>query len=414
MAQINNTAVKTAIILDTRRAKANNTYPVKLRLTFERKQKYYPTNIDLTIKEFERLHETGVRFNDKEKALKLKIASFETKAIHIVENLSIFTWDGFEKRYSANKLAKGVISAAYDETIANFKAKGQIGTAVSYDCAKNSLDKFIPNAKFLDITKDVLDNYESWMLSNGKSATTISIYLRTLRTLFNKAISDGDLNKEYYPFGKNRYEIPTGKNTKKALTLKEIALIYNYKPTSGTTADKAKDFWVFMYLCNGINIKDMCLLKYGNIDGDILKFVRAKTARTKKEVEEIRVVISDKVKSIIEKWGNKKKDANTYIFPIIKKGATPTRERQLIQQLTQVINSHMKTIAETLGIANDVTSYSARHSFATVLQRSGVSTSFISEALGHSSEQTTRNYLAGFEDGQKREAIKALTAFDID
>ena len=71
----------------------------------------------------------------------------------------------------------------------------------------------------------------------------------------------------------------------------------------------------------------------------------------------------------------------------------------------------MKIIAKNLSITNDVTTYAARHSFATVLQRSGVGTEFISEALGHSNVKTTQNYLAGFEDESKREIIKALTAF---
>lgn len=107
----------------------------------------------------------------------------------------------------------------------------------------------------------------------------------------------------------------------------------------------------------------------------------------------------------------KSEDKKDFIFPVLTKGLIPERERQLIQQLTQVINSHMKSIAEILEIKNDVTTYAARHSFATVLQPSGVSTAFISEALGHSSVKTTQSYLAGFEDESKRETIKALTAF---
>lgn len=76
-----------------------------------------------------------------------------------------------------------------------------------------------------------------------------------------------------------------------------------------------------------------------------------------------------------------------------------------------VINEHMKGVAEKLGIGSDLTTYAARHSFATILQRSGVSAEFISEALGHSNVRTTQNYLAGFEDESKREVVKALTAF---
>ena len=103
--------------------------------------------------------------------------------------------------------------------------------------------------------------------------------------------------------------------------------------------------------------------------------------------------------------------SDTYIFPVLSPNLAPERERQLIQQLTHVINDNMKTVVKAIGIENDVTTYAARHSFATILQRSGASTEFISEALGHSNVRTTQNYLAGFEDEAKKETVKALIAF---
>lgn len=86
---------------------------------------------------------------------------------------------------------------------------------------------------------------------------------------------------------------------------------------------------------------------------------------------------------------------------------------QLIQQIIQVVNSHMKKIAANFGITSKTTTYAAPHSFETVLQRSGVSTSFISEASCRVNVITTQNYLAGFEDESKRETDKALLAFKI-
>jgi integrase/recombinase XerD len=249
------------------------------------------------------------------------------------------------------------------------------------------------------------------MLEKKNSVTTVGIYLRSLRTLINKAISEGLLNKDHYPFGKRKYEIPTGNNIKKALTLKDIAAIYYYKPVPGTTAEMAKDYWFFMYLCNGINVKDLCLLRYENLKEKIIEFQRAKTVRTKRRVEPIRVTVTEDLEDIIKKWGNPVKDGSTFIFHVLTKGLSPERERQLIQQLTGVINDHMKAIAAAVGIENDVTTYAARHSFATILQRSGVSTEFISEALGHTNVKTTQSYLAGFEDESKKEMVKVLTAF---
>ena len=403
--------VKTATILDTRRVKNNLAYPVKLRITFERKQRYYSTPYDLTEKEFERVM-FSKRLSEDEKTLKKRITAFENKAIDTIAALPLFTWQIFEKHYLTNRGAKDSIQHAFTEYANELRETARIGTAVSYECAQNSINKFTAGAKYADITPDFLRKYEKWMLAEGNSITTVGIYLRSLRTLFNNAIAEGMLTKEYYPFGKKKYEIPTGNNIKKALTLKDIAAIYNHKPEVGSMADMAKNYWLFMYLCNGINVKDMCLLKYENIKGEVLEFERAKTARTKRKVEPIRVVITDEVKAIINKWGNKNKEDKSFIFPVLQKGLTPERERQLIQQLTQLINTHMKNIAEILKIENDVTTYSARHSFATVLQRSGVSTEFISEALGHTNVKTTQNYLAGFEDESKKETVKALMAFE--
>jgi integrase/recombinase XerD len=399
----------TAIIQDTRRQRKDGTYPVKLRITHNREQKYYPTPFNLTIDEFNKSQ--GSKPRNEHKDLSLKLQAMEQKATDIIKDLPLFTWQLFEKKYLRNDIAISSLKQAFEAVIKALREDGRIGTAVSYECAQNSLSKFMPKAKYADITPDLLRKYERWMLSNGRSITTVGIYLRALRAIFNSAIAEGLLAKELYPFGKKKYEIPTANNVKKALTLKDIASIYYYHPEPHTPADMAKDYWFFMYLCNGINVKDMCLLKYENIKDDVLEFERAKTSRTKRKVELIRVPISEDLTKIIEKRGNVKRDADTFIFPILSKGLTPERERQLIKQITAVINDHMRNIAGKLQITSDVTTYAARHSFATILQRSGVSTEFISEALGHSNVRTTQSYLAGFEDESKKEMLKVLTAF---
>ncbi len=400
----------TALIIDTRRLKKDNTFPVKLRITFDRKQKYYPTAFNLSEKEFLRIM-YGNRLSTTEKNLKAVVQAYENKATEIIKDLQLFTWKAFEKHYLTNRGAKDILKLAFSECATGFRKAGRIGTAVSYECAQSSLNKFSPDARFADVTPTFLHDYEKWMLKQGNSVTSISIYVRSLRTLFNNAIAEGMLTKELYPFGKKKYEIPTANNVKKALTLKDIAAIYYYQPEPGTYTDMAKDYWLFMYLCNGLNVKDMCLLKYENIRGEVLEFQRAKTIRTKRKVEPIRIALVDDAKEIIKKWGNKAIDSNTYIFPVLTKSITPERERHLIQLLTRVVNNHMKSIGKDLNIANGPTTYAARHSFATILQRSGASTEFISEALGHSNVKTTQNYLAGFEDEKKKETVKALTAF---
>ena len=71
----------------------------------------------------------------------------------------------------------------------------------------------------------------------------------------------------------------------------------------------------------------------------------------------------------------------------------------------------MKRIGKGLGIDSKLTTYSARHSFATVLKRSGAPIEFISESLGHADLRTTETYLGSFEDSTRESFQKQLLNF---
>ncbi len=250
------------------------------------------------------------------------------------------------------------------------------------------------------------------MLQDGNSLTTVGIYIRPLRALFNQAIRDGIIAPESYPFGKGRYQIPAGRNVKKALSLNDIEKIFKHPVQEGSTEQWARDLWVFSYLCNGINVKDIARLRYHNIGNEVIEFVRAKTEHTtRKNLKPVLAVLTSEIKTIINRWGQKPATPHRYVFSILPEEVTAKRERALIQQATKTINLYCRRIAEAAGITQDITTYTARHSFASVLKRSGVSTEFISESLGHSDLKTTENYLAAFDESVKKEHAAKLTAF---
>jgi integrase/recombinase XerD len=223
----------TSIFIDRYHPKAGGKCAVTIRVTAERKKKYYPTDISLTVPEYEKIMGDKPRNEYKEYALKLQ--AFEKRAADIIKNLPIFSFEAFEKQYFTNRRPKETLEGAFSGYIGLLKDEGRIGTAVTYECAQKSLNNFAPDAKFSDVTPDFLKKYERLMLSEEKSITTIGIYLRSLRTLFNNAISDGVLSAEYYPFGKKKYEIPTGNNVKKALTIQDIGTIYHFQPENSMT-----------------------------------------------------------------------------------------------------------------------------------------------------------------------------------
>lgn len=420
----------TAIFIDRYHPKADKKCAISIRVTFNRSKKYYPTKFNLTVQEYERM--MGERPRKELKDILLQLQSLEKKANDIIDDLNYFSFLAFEKAFLQNRGLSETVNYAFTRYIEQLYNENRIGSAVTYEVAKTSLNKFyvankvsvqtivnnktgkeeqISNYTFSYVNVPFLKRYEKWMLEHGNSTTTIGIYLRSLRTLFNIAISDGLITKEFYPFGKRKYEIPASRNTKKALSLNDVAAIYNYQPAAGSTTERMKDYWMFIYYCNGINVKDLCRLKYKNIHDDFIVFKRSKSERTKRTSQEIRVPLIQEAKDIIQKHGNKAINQDAYIFPVLQPGITAIRERELTQLLVRLMNDHMKKVAAEVGIMANITSYVARHTFSTVLKRSGASIEFISESLGHSNLKTTQNYLASFEDDKKKEVARALTAF---
>lgn len=396
----------TEIYLETRSKKDEDKFPVKLRIYYNRKYRYYATGVDLTEKDFDQIMH-GQRKTKEQRAIETKLSVFKSKADDIIDNLPLFTFDAFEKAYLDKRDLIESVSFAFDRYIEQLHNEGRIGTAKSYLGAKNSLEAFRKNLTFADISKKFLQSYENSIIKKGGSITTVGIYLRSLRRIYNLQ----NINVSVYPFGEksHQYLIPSGENIKKSLTINEISMIYNYKATG--TEEMGRDYWIFMYLANGMNVVDLCGLKWSNINGDYLTFIREKTKRTaKKKKKEIRVFIRPEMRAIINKWGVISLSKDNYIFPHFHTNMDVERMDVVRRHLTSTINKYMTRIAKNLEINKSVSTIYARHSFSTILLRSGEAVEKISEMLGHSKIGTTQNYLGSFEDEQIKDASEALVA----
>lgn len=441
-------SVAIAIILDTRRIKENNKYPVKLRVNFRRVTHYYPTIFDLCREDYDKL--SAPRISADLQEIKNKLRKMEREAESITKEIETFSFSEFEQKFIASnalfrqRIRKhepiiekndgfdftvfqkkfpilldtncqpGTIAWSYKEYIKKLLREGRISTAVNYHCSYVSINKFRGNVPFAAITTGYLLAYEQQLKAAGLSKTTIGIYLRPLRAIYNEAIEAGFAKKDKaYPFGWRKYQIPAARKIKKALELSDIEKIYYYDENKLSEPEqRSRDYWLFSYFGNGMNPKDIACLKYSNIHDDYLIFERAKTERSLREdPKPITVFLNEDMKAIIGRWGNKPASPNEYIFPILYHGVTPLRQYTLIQNLVSVINDCMQRILDDLNIQKKVTTYVARHTFSTILKKSGASTEQIQEALGHTDIKTTESYLDSFDRETKREIAKKLISF---
>lgn len=400
--------VSVSFFLDKSRPNTDGTCLIKLNIYCKPNKKRYATTFHVTEEEWVKLN--GQKLRDEElKSLKQKLSALEASAEKVIKKISPFSFVAFEEAFFNKSEATKNTSLQFwfDNYIKKLHAKGCVGTAIAYRTTINSLNLFKRNLHLQDITPLLLEEYESFLTDSGKSLTTISIYVRQLRAIINQAINAGLLSHDNYPFRK--YEIPSGRNIKKALSQNDITKLLNHKPEK-EDEKKALDFWILSYLCSGINFADVIELKPANIDGQYLQFVRTKTKNTKKkDLRPIRVGLHPRAIEIIEKWKNTD-PANPYLFPILEPGLKPITVKHRCQRFIKWVNKRMENIRQELKIEQKIGTYAARHSFSTTLKRKGVSTEFIKESLGHSSVIVTENYLDSFADDVKLDYTTLLTA----
>ena len=386
---------------DTRSKLLDGNYPIKLTVYFGRQKKRYKTPFKATQEVYDRLLANRLR-DESTKQLKRQTVSWLDKQTLIAESIVPFTFTDFENVFYAEKtqsrkiqLNDGV-SSIYEKHMQALKDEGRISTASSYQDSLTSMLSYKKNLKVSQITPDFLKGYEKWMTDNGRSLTTVGMYVRALRTIFNIAIENEVIDASKYPFKK--YTIPAPQKISRTLKKEEIKLIINY--TAKREGDAiALDYWVFSFISNGMNFKDIALLKYGNINGDFIEFRRAKTKRiTKNSSLPIMVPLDENLLYIIKKRGNKSKKKEDYIFPILKHGLTPQQEYDHIKTFVRNTNKRLTRVGVELGLSLKVTSYVARHCFATIQKNNNAPLAYISEALGHSNLKTTQNYFGRFED----------------
>lgn len=443
----------TSIVLDYRNKKKDESYPLKLRVVYDRSSRMYSILIKLhdgtlidsltpgdldKVRERKPAKDATFSFKNKDtyKEILLELSEREEEARNIIKNLEPFEFDRFRDLFLKKKGETigepDNVFDQYTKAIKTLQANNQLGTASNYDLSCKSIKRFIKNESgqepeklfFRNITVDFLNKYENFMYNDGrndqegksgKSPTTISMYLRALRTVFNISIDAKAIEPDIYPFRRNasdkkKYEIPTGHKVKKALSKEDLKKLFIAEAKT-PEQEKARDFWFFSYNCNGMNAKDICLLRNENIEPDSLNFLRSKTRNTNKDQRPVIVLLTDFAKSILEKYRTPDKNPKAFVFPILHLGDDEQTKRKEIQAFTRFINQHIKILAGSVGITTEISTYFARHSFATQVIQNGGSYEFVGEALSHSDIRTTKGYFAGFADNTKKDLMEGLMKF---
>lgn len=386
-----------SLIIDTRRASSRheNKYPIKIRVTERNgntwKQKYFPINIYLHEKEFNRILSSPKTFEEEQQQQILQ--THLNKAISLIRKVKDLNLNKFEQLYNGRNINS--LNNYFELRIEQLKSEKRVGYATQYANTIASLKAYHGGELYFnEITPEFLKAYERHMRDNGKSITTVGMYLRAVRAVLNHAIQNHIINYEIYPFGKGKHKIKSERKIKIPLTLEQVEKLKAHTPT-GYYNNRAKAFWMFSYYCNGMQLIDMLNLHFSDIQNGFIIFDRAKTRNNKANVRKIMIPYRDELKQIINQYGNRTLDPSAFIFDVLRHTMTEQQRKEAIRARGRRLNERLKKIGEDIDIPN-LRMGIARHTFTNILLNAGISTDYLQYALGHSNITTTEHYKGSF------------------
>lgn len=382
----------------------NNESPLMLRICKDGKRKYESIGISIlpSLWDFKQNKPTRKCPNKEyiERLIAEKVKVYTDKVIEFKSQEKEFTATSLMEKVN-KPVKRKTVQEVFNQYIQELESANRLRYADMYKCTMHSLIKFNKHLDipFSDMDTIWLKRYEVWLQSQGLAINTLGTRFRHLRVIYNFAIEEKIVKSEYYPFNSFKVSKLSQTTAKRSIQKDEVLSVLNYQGQTPLEC-LAIDLFTFSYLAAGINFGDIARLTKDNILENRLIYIRKKTQK------QIKVSLQEQAIKLIQKYSM---PDNPYLFPILSNfHKTEQQKVNRIHKIIAKVNKSLKEIGERLNIPIDLTTYVARHSFATVLKRSGVNTSLICEVLGHSSERVTQIYLDSFGNDQMEDAMKNL------
>lgn len=277
----------------------------------------------------------------------------------------------------------------FETRIASLESSRRYGTALNYQRAKRSLERFLKAGKltFPDITPAFIESYEEYLMGRGLIKNSISFHLRILRAVYNKGVKQG-YAPQNYPFRESYTGID--KTRKRHIDSRIIKSLAELELPPFSRLELARDMFLFSFYTRGMAFTDMCYLKKSDIFHKEIIYVR------KKSKSLLKVKIEKPIRRLIERYNSLYPDS-PYLFPILEGEEPEDNHRKYLKELS-LYNHQLGKLSKLLGLEERLTSYTSRHTWAFLVYNMEIPVSVISAALGHSSEKVTRCYLDSLDN----------------
>ena len=266
----------------------------------------------------------------------------------------------------------------------------RIGTTKTYTDALCRFREFREgeDLDFESMTADLMERYEAWLIDRGLKRNSIAYYLRTLRTLYNRAVEAG-LTDDHDIF--RHVHTSYGKTTKRAVSISDIRAIERIDLREGSPLAFARDLFMFSFYMRGMPFVDIAFLRKSDLKRGLITYCRKKTNQS------LTIAWEKPMQDIVDRYAGQTRNT-PFMLPILKQDNDTAYRRY--RQVEQTVNRNLKKIGDRIGLRIPLTTYVARHSWASIARNMDVSIAVISEGMGHNSYRTTQIYLNSIDTSQ--------------
>ena len=275
----------------------------------------------------------------------------------------------------------------------------RVGTATTYANAYRRFRDFRNgmDLTFDELTPGMMERYDAWLRNRSLKTNSIRFYLRTLNTLLHKAVAEGLLEPDRKLFGRVRLSyVPTAK---RAISERELRAIAQLPLPQGSSMALARDIFMFSFYTRGMSFVDMAFLRKTDLKGRLLEYCRKKTN------QHLSVAWERALQTIVDRYAHLTR-ATSYLLPIIR--AEDGTEYRQYRRMHESMNRALRMIGERAGVRIRLTTYVARHSWASIARNMNFSIAIISEGMGHRSYRTTQVYLDSIGTSRVNDANKRI------
>lgn len=351
---------------------------IKIRIIHKKRSIYLSTNVYIEPKYFDKssgmVKSSHFNANHINSQIRNKILQYERIILsRMGESIDYVDVNTIRKLIVKNE-DKLNFTTYTNRLVDKMRISGKNGNADIYETALRSIQSFTGRevVEFNEITPHFLEDYEYEKTKNGVGLNSISVYLRTVRSILNKAIKDDIISYDAYPFRK--YKIKSIKTEKRNLPVEVIKAIKDF--SGGYHENRARDIFMLSFYLIGINMVDLYYMKKDNLYAGRLEYKRRKTGAI------VNVKVFPEALEIINRY----KADNEYLFTFNSRYANH-------KAFVKYLNARLKNVARSLGITKPLSSYYARHSWATITISLGYNKDIVKYALAHSMNDVTDGYI---------------------